>query len=373
MAAQTLVDDARTAFEGVRQARLQANAQLAAQAETLAALQRTLPASDPRLIAAIAGLASQQAAVSAARAAENAAVSSVTAALSAFLTADVPSDVGRLDSRCPIVLLPVRVETRFIAGAARRPTRGGEVSVPGTAPQLLVRIYPDEIAADSHEPELSAEESAAGQAYWTAAAPGGEQLAAWQALLRTYPSQRAAWIVRATDPSQSGPAPSFYKPSGWSRAVEARLQPDRYMVVATRGTVTRQAVGALVVEPVALTLGPDSLSSDQVPIDPEGTLKLDDAVRWTLDFDAAVANGMAIRLPIDADDLRSGFDRVIVVGVKTSMDPTTTSQRLAALMDAQHYTSGLAFVKQGTPTSNAIGTPAGFPPADANWAVQLRG
>ena len=51
-------------------------------------------------------------------------------------------------ARLPVALLPVRLETRFATGAA--------------GPELLVRIYPDEIHADRHEPELTAEEDAAG-------------------------------------------------------------------------------------------------------------------------------------------------------------------------------------------------------------------
>ncbi|HSE43872.1 MAG TPA: hypothetical protein VLA89_00935, partial [Gemmatimonadales bacterium] len=45
-------------------------------------------------------------------------------------------EVARLSARYPIVLLPIRIETRF------------------TADQLLLRVYPDEILADSFEPEL---------------------------------------------------------------------------------------------------------------------------------------------------------------------------------------------------------------------------
>ena len=356
---RTAVDGARQAFATARQERLRAESDLSSQTAVVSGLQRTLPANDPRLQAARTAAGAGQAAVVAARSKEKAAASATTSALAAFLSDGVPGDVARLDSSQPIVLMPVRLETRFVAYAQASPR-----SKP--SPQLLVRIYPDEICADSHEPELSAAEQTAGQAYWAAAQPGGEQLAAWQVLLQTYPAERAAWIVRASAPATANSTPPISKPPGWSRAVEARLLPDRYVVIATRGAVTRQATGAPIVDPLALSVGPDSLSSDQAPIGPDGTLLLDDAVRWTVDFDAAVASGMAIRLPIGGDDLQLGFDRVIVIGVKTSLDEIASSAQLAALFDAQHYTSGLAFLRQGTPTSNAAGTPAAFPPADQN-------
>jgi Putative peptidoglycan binding domain len=355
IADRTPVDQERDTFARARTARLRAQADLAAKNATLAAASRTAAASDPQLQAAKDAAAAQGQAVAAARRAEEAALSGVTSSLRSWLREDPALDVARLPSWYPIVLLPVRVETRFVPEAS----------------ELRVRVYPDEIFADAHEPELSAAERAAGQAYWTG---GKDSLSAWQALLAAYPAPRAAWIVRVTAPGEQASPDSFSKPRGWSRAVEARLLPDRFVVIATRGTVTKRAVGAPVVEPLALTIGPDSLASDQVPVGLDPAFRLDDAVKWTIDFDTAVSAGMGIRLPLNADDLRLGFDRIIVIGVKTSMDARSTSEHLGALFEAHHYTRGLAFVKQGTPTSNTAGTPAAYPPADDNgkhsWAIE---
>ena len=349
---RTPVDQQRQAFAQARTARLQAQADLVTKNATLAQLQRTRAASDPAVAAAVDAVKAQQSTLKDAKGAEKAAGASVTAALASWLTRDPSMDVARLESRTPIVLLPLRVETRFSIETMR----------------LLVRVYPDEISADAHEPDLSAQELRDGAAYWTA----GDTLTSWQQLLRTYPSQRAAWIVRVTDPNLETKPTTFNKPSGWSRAVEARLLPDRFVVIATRTvsgvTTTRRAVGAAIAEPLALSVGPDSLDSDQVQIGPDGKFKIDDAVKWTIDFPTALAAGMAIEVPLEASDLQLGFDRVIVVGVKTSLDASTTSQQLVTLFDAQHYTAGLAFLKQGTPTSNTIGTPAAYPPADDNGA-----
>src|SRR6185503_904977 len=57
----------------------------------------------------------------------------------------------------PVALLPVQVQTRYV-------TRAGN-------PQLLVRVYPDELHLDAHEPRLTAAEVAWGKKAWQLAWP----------------------------------------------------------------------------------------------------------------------------------------------------------------------------------------------------------
>ena len=69
------------------------------------------------------------------------------------MTDPVLGAIGQLDAAHPITLLPLRLETRFRRG----PVDGS----PDAVGELLVRIYPDSILADSHEPLLSPNEVAA--------------------------------------------------------------------------------------------------------------------------------------------------------------------------------------------------------------------
>lgn len=96
------------------------------------------------------------------------------------------------DDHLPILLFPVRVETRF---APNRPTDNAE---------LWVRIYPDEATVVQHSPELTATELTAAHTFWFEtwkATTDADKLGAWTALVGGVGSRRAAWIARTTEPA----------------------------------------------------------------------------------------------------------------------------------------------------------------------------
>lgn len=80
--------------------------------------------------------------------------------------------------------------------------------------QLWVRIYPDDIAIDTHEKELTQDEIDAGKAYWTEIwyAPGNAvvELGAWRALTAKYGPERAAWIAKRLTPTNKDKTPSKF-------------------------------------------------------------------------------------------------------------------------------------------------------------------
>ncbi|ODR25780.1 hypothetical protein [Mycolicibacterium porcinum] len=101
----------------------------------------------------------------------------------AFRDFDVFADPqrGLLAEPVPLLLMPIRVETRF---------KGAE---------LLVRIYPDECSVDSFDPELNEEEvgSAAQflREYWRAGGVETEERAAFRTVAGDYGAGRAKWLA----------------------------------------------------------------------------------------------------------------------------------------------------------------------------------
>src|SRR5262249_35356970 len=107
----------------------------------------------------------------------------------------------------PLLLLPVRIETRF-AGS-------------GDSSELWIRVYPDQVMANAHHPELSPAELAAGNSSWDAVwragnpAPQPDAAAApWRGLAARYGAPRAAWIVAQTTPVNIGQRPAAPTPGG---------------------------------------------------------------------------------------------------------------------------------------------------------------
>ncbi|HEU5060202.1 MAG TPA: hypothetical protein VFU21_26905, partial [Kofleriaceae bacterium] len=332
----------------------------------LIAAERTAPPGDAQVERARAEHRALVAALGDARAGLVGSVTALGDAVGALVDPEPGAEWQALDARFPAVLLPVRIETRFGRDA------GGQA-------ELRVRVYPDTVFVDSHDDALTADEERAGRSYWTGAWPGepDAEVEAWCQLVRTLPAPRAAWVALATTPENLAerPAgqprfPAVERRSGaWERAPHTALLPDRWLVIGQRsGAVVARATGATIREPLALGFDPHASPEAEVDISGDG-LALDDELAWTVDFDRAVDCGMGLRVPLSDDDARLGFDRVLVVGVKSSLAPEEAAGALERLLDGHHYTGGLALVAQGTPTNNTDAGDSGYPPADPDGQV----
>jgi hypothetical protein len=260
-----------------------------------------------------------------------------------------------LDGRQPVAMLPVRIETRFDSDT-----------------HLRVRVFPDQVHVDAHDPALTADEAEAGRWYWSQRWTAGlddteAATAAWTALCTRFRPGRAAYVVAALTPTNT-PAdgvPAFTdvasRGSAWSRAPMARALPDRLCAVGLRQredggwdeVFRRWADNPL---PDELAVGPDPHSMKEP--EHEEDLPVDEGTRWLREPQAAYDVGALIE--IDDPALAGGVDRLVVLGVDWTRSPEEASAAITDLLHAHRYAGHLGFVAQGTPTNNTSQTRSGF-------------
>ncbi len=285
-----------------------------------------------------------------------------------------------LTAQVPAVLLPVRLEARLRKD--------------GDALTLLLRVYPDQFHVHSHEAELTADERAAGIEHWDALWRLGANASVedtkqpWRLLATRFGAERAAWIAKRLEPTnlatmpaaptpedtQPSPAPTYpstpSRSSSWEQPPLAACLPERWAVYLYRNHGRRQdvALGKPIRRP--LQVGPNPDPNAPTPTDSK-ELQVDDGTRWMIDFEEAVEAGMALRIPITDFTLSGGIDEVVVIGLSRH-GPVAGALRLMELFDAHHYTDGLAFVRQGTPTNNTPGVPSGYSDRDPGFDRSFR-
>ncbi len=154
------------------------------------------------------------------------------------------------------------------------------------------------------------------------------------------------------------------KASSWTTAPHCKVLPDRFVVLTVNaaGEITHAVAGKPVGDTV-VGLDPTA-PPGSYGIDAQGNLQMPESIRWMIDFDAAVAAGMAVTFPISSDEAQDGFSRVLVVGVRAG-DPDGSRQLLEGLLENHRFgQSGLALLPVGTPTNNTEEQSAGWKSAD---------
>jgi len=257
--------------------------------------------------------------------------------------------VATLAANIPIALLPVRLEARFFG-----------------ATELRVRIFPDQIHIDAHEPLLTLAEKEAGRQYWRQrfAEPitSTRSANAWSTIVDAVGAGRASWIVRQLTPknlSQIAPnvVPQFpdvqLQPAEWSRAAQATVLPERWMVV---GQLAGKELFRKWTLPVSTTLDVTLSSDAAAPAPADDALPLQPNARWITDFAIAEQSGMALRIT-SADiaagaSLSAGIDRLFVIGVDWKPTPDKATILLKNLLTNHTYTDGFSAIEPGTPTND---------------------
>ncbi|MFK7784197.1 MAG: hypothetical protein AB8B56_03720 [Crocinitomicaceae bacterium] len=189
------------------------------------------------------------------------------------------------------------------------------------------------------------------------------------------------------------------KEGAWTQAPKTFVMPDRFVAVGVNETVETNSthqdygkneysfvqleVGELI--PGELHLGIDpSISDDNIYSHlPDGSLVVDDNMKWMVDFSEAVNVGMGIIMPLENNfefgQAENVFDKLMVMGVKVEKDrfhkPDSTKdysnvslkdyskELLEELLVNHHYKEdGMGIIKIGTPTNNTENKESGWSP-----------
>ncbi|WP_373356625.1 hypothetical protein [Pseudoroseicyclus sp. CXY001] len=251
----------------------------------------------------------------------------------------------------PMLLLPVRIETRF---------RNQE------KPELLLRVYPDALHIDGHDPRLTPAEAALAEAHapaFRAAKPqDAARLTAWAALTAQVGPHRAAFLLACILADDLKPG----RKAEEAGPALARLLPARWRV---RGYVAGAIVlDAAFSQPVAARLAASPLPEDLG----DTGVKTAGALGWMADFGEARARGMAERFALP-DTAAGGFDELVVLGIppEPKEGPPQDGAAFAAHLQALAWSRGAGFLPQGTPTNNTEDARTGFTAAPPPGAEAL--
>jgi hypothetical protein len=216
-------------------------------------------------------------------------------------------------SNIPILLLPLKLETRFVAD------------------ELWIRAFPDEIFLQSHDPILGTEERTAARAFKKHTTKE-QKVSAWDALVAKFGVYRAAWLVQMSDEELSQQE-NVRQTKKEELVFQFKWLPDRlvyYLYKDGEQVPAYRADGSL--------------------IDRDGLKVLGEGDEWLQNFDEAIAAGMGIKMKIDPAD--TTFEKVIVSGFRHDSDPLVPAQGLSDLFNNHRYTDGFSFLEYGTPTNN---------------------
>ncbi|MGZ4826877.1 MAG: hypothetical protein ACXVY9_05880, partial [Terriglobales bacterium] len=228
------------------------------------------------------------------------------------------------------------------------------------------------------------------QAVWLADGDAAKLQAARTALEAAAGAARAAELVAAYVPFNLGDKPAapltkadvrlstafvVFPPDpettlqSWSQAPQIKQFPDRFIVLGFSGAQqTLEAVGGPVTLPLYVGPDPSGDPSETIHPDPPPNgpdLFVPDELKWMVDFDRAVAAGMALAIDLTPEQAANGFDLLMVIGLQLSTPAESGPAALQELL-AHHQTgrSGFELLSQGTPAHNSSGAGSGYTRAD---------
>lgn len=231
-----------------------------------------------------------------------------------------------LDRRWPLGLLPVRLETRYDKNT------------------LLVRIFPDDIHIDSHDPAVTDAERTAWEGFRKAlehVADTPPMLDLWLRLARDVGTSRALYLA-----SQRSLQDVPSRPAGYARPPRATLLPERFVAHAWVDSLQAAPIRA---EAAKLVREPLALAPDPAKPGVSSSTSLDADTVWMTSFLEAENAGMALRIVLPS--AASRVMQLVVMGVRASADPATTADDWDRHLAGQAVDAGLSLPPPGSATN----------------------
>ncbi|AKF86650.1 hypothetical protein MFUL124B02_30900 [Myxococcus fulvus 124B02] len=230
------------------------------------------------------------------------------------------------------VLLPVRLETRFI------PPKNGSGWL------LRVLVSPDEVSIDRHDPIPADSELDSLELMWNRAKgdlDSEEGKSAWRMFAERVGGARAAWLARSFPQLPPGPDGVIHVARPATTRTEPRMSriagfPPRLELWAARGSAAPALLATSTVDAALLRLDFGN------PNDPA-------SARWWSDWGTAVSAGLGFE--VDLGLAVPNDVRVLYVVGLGSEDPIN-------VFGAHRDSGALAVIEPGTPTNSVDGAPA---------------
>jgi hypothetical protein len=154
------------------------------------------------------------------------------------------------------------------------------------------------------------------------------------------------------------------KQQAWTTAPHTNVLPDRFVVLTIKNNKFEHiVVGNKIPDQLQLGMDPARFTEEDgsvYHIDENGDLKIEENLQWLADYSKAVDIGMGITLPLSQQQYDTGFDKLLVLGVK-GLDVTESQQALEKLLTNHIYApDGMSIIKVGTPTNNTETGTSGY-------------
>ncbi|MGD9726183.1 MAG: hypothetical protein AB7G68_14895 [Nitrospiraceae bacterium] len=261
---------------------------------------------------------------------------------------------------------------RAIQSGNLKPANGRWLQRKPDSLELRIRILPDDIHIDSFEENLAPEEVERGKQFWQRVWKGDKPEAAWDELRSFFSTPRSAWVVRQTRPLNfvdegTLPAkPQFpelkLRANSYTQAPVAAALPDFFTAILHKVRQPERLVKGQLVSPDVVTgFDPDEPDPSAFEPDQDGNLKFPEALRWIFNFEEAEKKGLAIRVPLNEFEFATGFDKLVVLGVKLSAGQEEGKELLEHVFQSHLYEEkGMHVLPQGTPTNNFESVKSGY-------------